>query len=63
MGKDKISDERLHAAYLGSAELVAMYGEAYLPIFERLEQECKKREAQIALLTKARNISSKNKTN
>ncbi len=44
------------------AEIIALYGERYLPIFERLENEISIREKRQKLLDKALIISSKNGT-
>ena len=38
---NNISFSELKKAYLQSANIVAIYGERYLPIFERLEKEYK----------------------
>lgn len=43
MNKDnKVSYKQLKKAYLQAAKIVALHGEKYLPIFERLEKEYKK---------------------
>ena len=34
-----VSDEELRKAYEVAAKVVALHGETYLPIFERLERE------------------------
>jgi len=44
------------------AEIIALYGEKFLPIFERLENEIVIREKRQRLLDKAINIGSKNGT-
>lgn len=44
------------------ANIIALYGEQYLPIFERLENEIALRKEKQALLEKAININSKNDT-
>lgn len=41
--ENRVSFERLEKTYLVSAKIVSKYGETYLPIFERLEAEYKKR--------------------
>ncbi len=43
-----------------SANIVAVYGERYLPIFERLEKEYKNRKQKNVMLTKAISISKSN---
>ena len=35
----RVSDEELKKAYEVAAKVVAIHGETYLPIFERLERE------------------------
>ncbi len=44
------------------AEIIALYGEKFLPIFERLENEIAIREERQRLLDKAIMIGSKNGT-
>ena len=56
----KVPLNQLKQAYLQSANIVAVHGEEYLPIFERLENEYNQRLAKSALLTKAINISKSN---
>lgn len=57
---DDITLKQLENAYLQAANIVSMYGEKYLPIFERIEQEYLERKRKIELLTKAKNISNSN---
>jgi len=42
----KISDKQIEAALHSVAQLVSHYGDKYWPIFERLEDELKKRKSQ-----------------
>lgn len=44
------------------ARIIAQFGEKYLPIFERLENEIAKREYQNLLLEKAVQIGTQNGT-
>lgn len=44
------------------AEIIAQYGERYLPIFERLENEISLRKKKQELLNRAISISLKNGT-
>jgi len=52
-----VSFSELKKAYLQSANIVAIYGERYLPIFERLEEEYKSRKLKSDILTRAISIS------
>ena len=58
-----ISFGELKKAYLQSANIVAIYGERYLPIFERLEKEYKNRKQKDDILTRAISISKSNHIN
>lgn len=44
------------------ADLIAKYGKAYLPVFERLENEIAVREKQQQLFNRALKISTQNRT-
>ena len=59
----EISFSELKKAYLQSANIVAVYGERYLPIFERLEKEYKNRKQKDDILTRAISISKSNHIN
>jgi hypothetical protein len=50
--------EKIKIAYRASAKIVALYGDRYLPLFERMHEELKKVEAAFDLKTLAINISS-----
>ncbi len=50
---NEITTEELKKAYLYSAKIVAKYGEVYIPIFERLEAEYKKRVKTKSALQRA----------
>jgi hypothetical protein len=55
-----LDTDSLRKIYIQSAHIVSRYGDKYLPIFERLEEEynlCRKKDA---LLTKAQSISIDN---
>ena len=41
-----ITDELFDDAYLAIAMIIVKHGDTYLPIFERMQQEKQKREAQ-----------------
>lgn len=56
-----VSFSDLKKAYMQSANIVAIYGKRYLPIFERLEEEYKSRKQRNDLLTKAIRISKSNR--
>ncbi|MFD1258576.1 hypothetical protein ACFQ3S_17350 [Mucilaginibacter terrae] len=53
---NQITLERIKAAYQASAKIVALYGDIYLPLFERMHQELKKAEAAVDLKTLALQI-------
>lgn len=54
---DQISYEDLEAAYNVAAKVVAIYGEIYLPIFERLQFELDIFDKKKKLLEKAKKIA------
>ncbi len=56
-----VSLSDLKKAYMQSANIVAIYGERYLPIFERLEKEYENRKQKDDMLTKAISISKSNR--
>lgn len=43
---EQIDKVRLEAAYKIAAQVVALYGDAYLPVFTRLHTEMKKMQQQ-----------------
>lgn len=51
-----VTDERLLSAYRAIAEIVAIHGEAYLPIFERPHSEVEHLERKSVLLDLARTV-------
>ena len=54
--------DQIIAARNECARIIALYGDTYLPIFERLETEISKRERQNKLLIKAMKIGTQNGT-
>jgi len=54
---ENVSSSDLIAAYRAAAELVAEGGDAYLPLFERLDREVRAREEQKALREHALRIA------
>lgn len=54
-----ICDEELKAAFEMSAKIVALHGEAYLPIFERLEREYEARLESKKALDRAKDLSDR----
>ncbi len=50
---NKVSYKQLKKTYLQAAKIVALHGEKYLPIFERLEKEYKERKKQVNTLNRA----------
>ncbi len=50
---NKVSYKQLKKAYLQAAKIVALHGEKYIPIFERLEKEYNERKKQIETLNRA----------
>lgn len=57
-----ITQEQIISARNECARIISVYGEKYLPIFERLEKEIAKREQQNQLLKKALKIGTQNGT-
>lgn len=51
---------QIRQTYIQSAHIVSRYGDKYLPIFERLEQEYQNSLNKNALLTKADKIAIDN---
>jgi len=56
----KISFEALKTAYFQAAKIVSIYGDKYLPIFERLEKEFIERKKKRDILQRALKIADKN---
>lgn len=54
---DEVSDKDLKKAFEVAAKVVAKYGETYLPIFERLEQEYQSRQETKKVLERALTIA------
>lgn len=61
MDNDPLSLTDIKLIYQQAADIVAMHGEAYLPIFERIEREYKSQMKNRDVLTRAIQIS-KSKT-
>lgn len=59
--KKKMSYKKLKRAYLQAANIVSLYGEKYLPIFERLEKEYNKRKQRLDSLNRAIELSQSSK--
>lgn len=53
-----ITEEQLREAYKIAADIVARYGDAYLPVFERLHKEVQKLNVASDLKSIALNIAS-----
>ena len=56
------SIEQIEEARNVCAKVIAMHGEKYLPIFERLDNELHQRKKQDCLLQKALKIATQNDT-
>ena len=56
----KISFEVIKTAYLQAAMIVSIYGDKYLPIFERLEKEFIERKNKRDILQRALKLADKN---
>lgn len=54
-----VSKNELENAFVHSAQIVARYGEKYLPIFERLEAELKELQACSERLKRAMELAEK----
>lgn len=54
---DKVSYDTLKKAYIQAAQIVAVHGEKYLPIFERIEKEYQARTKQLDTLKRALKIA------
>lgn len=52
-----VSDEVLHECYKVAACIVVEYGDMYLPIFERFNEEVQLRRAKYSLIQKAKDIA------
>ena len=57
--EDNIYDDELKKAYIQAAKIVAVHGDKYLPIFERLESEYQKSEKRKEILNRALEIACK----
>lgn len=53
----KVTDEQLESAYQVIAGIVTVHGEKYLPIFERVYNEVKKRNVQKKLMALAAEVA------
>ena len=62
MKDKKVTYDQLVEARNKCAFIISKYGECYLPIFERLENELKAFEKNKALLKKALHIGTQNGT-
>ena len=51
--------ERLERALVTAAELVALYGDAYAPFFERIEEELLKLQRQSSAADRARQLAAR----
>ena len=60
LARSDITDEVLHESYILMANIVNLYGDIYLPIFERLHREIENSRRKRVLVKAARNISEKN---
>ena len=58
---NKVSYKQLKKAYLQAANIVAIHGKKYLPIFERLENECRERKKQVDILNRAIKLANSDK--
>ena len=56
---DQLSLAQIKRAYHQAAEIVARYGDKYLPIFERLEKEYQNRKDKVKTLNRAIKIAEK----
>ncbi len=56
----RVSFESLKTAYLQAANIVSIYGEKYLPIFERLEKEYIERNKKRDILQRALKVADEN---
>ena len=56
----RISFESLKTAYLQAAKIVSIYGDKYLPIFERLEKEYIERNKKRDVLQRALKVADEN---
>jgi len=59
--ENKVSYKQLKKAYLQAAKIVALHGEKYLPIFERLEIEFRERKKQVDALNRAIKVANSDK--
>ena len=49
--------DQIKAAYQTAAKIVALYGDRYMPVFERMHEELQKAEAAFDLKTLALTVS------
>ena len=56
--KQDLTLDKIQTAYYQSAEIVALYGEVYIPIFERLEKEYNERKEKLETVERAKKIAS-----
>ncbi len=56
----RISFEALKTAYIQAAKIVSIYGDKYLPIFERLEKEYIERNKKRDILQRALKLANEN---
>ena len=53
----EVTDEALYESYVVMATIIKLYGDQYLPIFERLKAEIDARDERKVLLDKALDIA------
>jgi len=58
---NKVPYKSLKKAYIQAATIVSLYGDKYLPIFERLEKEYRARKKQRDALSRAIEIAQSDK--
>ncbi|MEW8332985.1 MAG: hypothetical protein AB2692_18770 [Candidatus Thiodiazotropha sp.] len=54
---DLISETKIETAYIQAAKIVSKYGEKYLPIFERLENELHERRKRSAIIKRVYEVA------
>ncbi len=55
--KEDLSIGEVKSAYQQAAKVVALYGETYLPLFERLEVEYHKKKCRLIMLERALDVA------
>ncbi|GAB1256177.1 hypothetical protein NBRC116494_06790 [Aurantivibrio plasticivorans] len=55
--KKPLTESELKNAYIKAAKIISKYGDIYLPIFERLEQEYQSAKKKSELIKKAISIA------